>query len=159
MPVRRRSEQAAWFLGAAFLLAAAWAVGRHPSPSFPLFERPVMEDFAVQDMGAVVNGARRLGADLAFIELLQYYGSPENAHPDHPRGRRALASRTIEEIEERESGHVHIHMGHEGEAETTDRPSGAFPELKDYAFRAGALDPRFHFSFLFTIRGCRSSWA
>jgi hypothetical protein len=56
----------------------------NPSLDFLVFERPLMDIFATQDMALVLNGARRLGADLAFIQLMQYYGSPENANPNHP---------------------------------------------------------------------------
>ena len=151
MPITRRAEFAGWILCAGAFLLAAWGVSRAPAPAFPVFERPAMELFAAQDAGMVLTGARRLGADLAFIQLMQYYGTPENANPHHPRGRyRPDLKPHEEEGHDEHEGHVHIHMGSEGSADSTDRPSHGFPQLLEYTLRAGNLDPRFHFLFLFS---------
>jgi tetratricopeptide (TPR) repeat protein len=154
MPVRQRAEFIGAVMCAVFFIAAAWVVSQRPWPKFPPFERPVMELFASQDVGMVLNGARRLGADLAFIQLLQYYGSPENASPDHPRGRyRGNTRGHAHETEKEHEGHQHQHMssmGSEASADETSRRSGAFPQLLEYTLRAGSLDPRFHFIYLFS---------
>lgn len=149
MPTGRRGVFGSWVLCSGVLFAGAWFVSRTSVPRFPVFERPVMEIFAAQDMGMVLNGARRLGADLAFIQLLQYYGTPENANPNHPRGRYRKPIRLTESEKEHE-GHIHLHLGSEGMADATTKPSGRFPQLMEYTLRAGSLDPRFHFLFLFS---------
>ncbi|MBK8576018.1 MAG: hypothetical protein IPN90_10210 [Elusimicrobia bacterium] len=148
MPLSRRSDFWGWVLGSLFLLLGAWFISRKPYPQFPPFERPLMELYAAQDMGMVLNGARRLGADLALIQLMQYYGSAENANPHHPRGRRR---KTVEKPhdEDGHEEHVHLHLGSEGTADATNRPFQSFPQLLEYTLRGGSLDPHFHFLFLF----------
>lgn len=147
MPLGRRGQFVGGCVCAAVLLSGAWLVSKTPFPKFPVFERPSMDVFAAQDMAMVLNGARRLGADLAFIQLMQYYGSPENANPHHPRG---WARKSPPLHHEEHEGHVHLHMGSEGNADATNRPSRSFPQLLEYTLRAGSLDPRFHFLFLFS---------
>jgi len=143
----RRATAMIWMFCAGVFLFAAWFVSQTPFPKFPVFDRPTMEIYAAQDMAMVLNGARRLGADLAFIQLLQYYGSPENANPNHPRGwHRKTAPIEHDEHED----HVHIHLGSERNADATGRYSHSFPQLLEYTMRAGSLDPRFHFLFLFS---------
>lgn len=149
MPLRRRAGFIGWVTCAGVLFAGARGFAQKPFPAFPLFERPSMEVYAAQDMAMVVNGARRWGADMAFIQLLQYYGSPENSNPNHSRGWRRKSKPLHDQHDEHE-GHVHLHLGSEGNADATNRPSGAFPQLLEYTLRAGNLDPRFHFLYLFS---------
>ncbi len=103
-----------------------------------------METFAAQDMAAVLNGSRRLGADLAFIQLLLYYGSMENAR----RGAPSPAPLPHEDPENH-GKHGHVHMGEEAQADVENRRLGDFPHLKDYTLRVGDLDPYFHYAYLF----------
>ncbi len=150
MPLSRRGEFVGWSVCAGVLLSGAWLVSQKPSPKFPVFERPSMDIFAAQDMAMVLNGARRLGADLAFIQLMQYYGSPENANPNHPRGWTRRSAPLHHEDRDEHKSHVHLHLGSEGSADASNRPSRSFPQFLDYTLRAGSLDPRFHFLFLFS---------
>lgn len=119
------------FLTAANLLPKTTAV-------FPPFERPALEPYAVQDMTAVLTGARRFGADLAFIQMLVYYGTVENSHPDHAG-----------ETEEEHRGHVHV-PHEETAADITLAPLPDYPNLKTLGLRVGILDPFFRYAFLFT---------
>ena len=65
------------------LLTAARAV--LPSiPSYPPYGHPPLARFSLQDMTFVLLGMRRLGADVAFMQLLQYYGTADNRDPRHP---------------------------------------------------------------------------
>lgn len=146
MPQGRRAEVYVGILAAAFFLAVALSFSQGKGLYFPPFEKPTMELFAAQDMGMVLNGARRFGADLAFIQLMQYYGTRENADPNHPRRRRGSSSAYSEE---EHKGHGHLHLGSEGGGDATNVPSRAFPQLAEYALRVGSLDPRFHFAYLF----------
>jgi tetratricopeptide (TPR) repeat protein len=146
VPIRRRVEFYGGILAAVIFLLLAGVVSRGRGVFFPPFERPVMEYFAAQDMGTVLNGARRLGADLAFIQLMQYYGTAENADPNHPRGRRKKA---VAHPEEEHEGHGHMHLGSESAPDLTNIPSPAFPQMAEYVLRVGSLDPRFHFAYLF----------
>lgn len=156
--------------------------------AMPPFTSVVMPGFAVQDTAMALNGARRFGADLAFIQMMQYYGSAEYSNPtiSFPRrktprtrhsdtgfsgihfGHRHSDSATHEDDMEFQSGkenqdshfeeghegahehaHSHLHLGSEGTADATNQPSPGFPLLVDFAIRAGTLDPRFHFAYLF----------
>ena len=149
MPLGRRATFFGWVVCAGVFFVGAWFLSQKSFPEYPVFERPSMEIYAAQDMAMVVNGARRLGADLAFIQLMQYYGSDENANPNHPRGWRRKSKPMHHDHDEHE-GHVHLHLGSEGNADGTTQPSQAFPQLLEYTLRAGNLDPRFHFLFLFS---------
>lgn len=142
-----RAASMGWSVCGGVFLCGAWLVSQTSFPKFPIFERPTMEIYAAQDMAMVLNGARRLGADLAFIQLMQYYGSPENANPNHPRGWHRKAA-PLEHDEDED--HVHLHLGSEGNADASGHVSRSFPHLLDYTMRAGTLDPRFHFLFLFS---------
>ena len=63
------------FLAVSILLSAGYI----KAFVFPYPEIKISSEstFAAIDMGGVLLGARRLAADVAWIELLQYYGSPE----------------------------------------------------------------------------------
>jgi tetratricopeptide (TPR) repeat protein len=133
-----------WVLAAAFLWAAAWLVLPSRAPSFSRFERPVIDYYAVQDLGAVLNGARRLGADLAFIQLLQYYGSGEYADPHRLFGRKWERS----QVPARELGHEGHDHGHDAESDD-EKPRPSWPLLNTFTLRVGSLDPYFHYAYLF----------
>lgn len=60
---------------AAGLFFASAALARWwPGASLPSAGGPPVPAYAVQDMAAVLSGARRVGSDVAFIQLLQYFG-------------------------------------------------------------------------------------
>jgi tetratricopeptide (TPR) repeat protein len=94
----------------------------------------VIEQYALTDASVVLSGLRRLGADLAFIQLLQYYSS-EVTEEEHR-----------EMVEE-----GHWHMGTEGNADLHPNVRlSNYPKLISYALRAASLDPYFHYNFIFT---------
>ena len=145
---------------------AVWVSSGAARPGMPPYTTSVMPAFAVQDTATVLNGARRFGADLAFIQLMQYYGSPEFADPqvsyplrrkphrytqNNPHKNREDSHPHNEKGHERahEGAHAHLHLGSEGTADATGEVSPGFPLLGDFALRAGTLDPRFHFAYLF----------
>lgn len=120
-------------LAAALFAAAAGMSGALWRPLRPPFQRPVLEDYAMTDAGFTLLGMRRLGADLAFIQMLQYYAR-EDEGEEHRPGERAK----------------HFHMGGEGEADLhPDVRLTFFPALREHILRVGALDPYFHYAFLF----------
>jgi tetratricopeptide (TPR) repeat protein len=119
------------------LLAAAQGLAARRAALLPLFGRPVLEDYALSDVGAVSFGLRRMGADLAFIQLLQYYASTEwiGPHEGHEP----------EAGEEAAPGQVN-----EGSADLHPRLRLVnFSKLREHILRIGALDPYFHYAFLF----------
>lgn len=60
----------------------AWAGSAGARRPLPPFEHAVSSRHAPQDLGAVLLGARKVGASLAFIQLLQYYGGPSDRAED-----------------------------------------------------------------------------
>lgn len=128
-----------------WVLSTLVAGGR--SPGLPPYGAPSLARYALQDTTFVALGMRRLGADLALIQLLQYYGTPSNEDPRHPldppRWRRA-APPALPAGHSAEDGHDHhAHFASHDSA-------GAFPYLNLYGLRAGQLDPFFHYIYLFT---------
>src|SRR5689334_18537978 len=121
------------FLAFALLSAAQILSARLYQPSLPPFRSPVIEQYALTDASVVLSGLRRLGADLAFIQLLQYYSS-EVTEEEHR-----------EMVEE-----GHWHMGTEGNADLHPNVRlSNYPKLISYALRAASLDPYFHYNFIF----------
>jgi tetratricopeptide (TPR) repeat protein len=120
-------------LALALFAAAAGMSGAFHRPLWPVFQRPVLEEFAVADAGFVASGLRRFGADLAFIQMLQYYAHEEEGREAGP-GERAQ----------------HFHMGGEGTADLHPEVRlESFPRLREHVLRIGSLDPYFHYAFLF----------
>ncbi len=117
-----------WTALAALLLAGSQVLaGRFPAGAgWPPFGRPVLEDRAFLDMSFVLAGFRRFGGDMAFLQMLQYYGTwhddetaagehaPEGAADLHPEKRLAL-----------------------------------YGDFLDHGLRIVSLDPYFHFAYLF----------
>ena len=73
-------------IAAGLFLAAAVAPRAWSGAGLPPAGGPPVPQYAVQDMAAVLSGARRVGADVAFIQLLQYYGSGEEDKPLPDKG-------------------------------------------------------------------------
>lgn len=130
-----RSGLWVWAVAVALLAAANGLPYRHAG--FPPFNHPVLEEYVIQDTAAVLTGARRLGSDLAFIQLLLYYGSAET--------REKHGHRTREDPGEHAG---HLHLGREGGA-VGAATLGEFPELMEHGLRVGSLDPFFHYAYLF----------
>lgn len=106
----------AWLAGG--LAASGAYVSNYPPP----YEIRVPAAGAAGDMFSLALGARRLFADLWFVRLMQYYGTPEDIDgeedecPDHP-------------------GQHHHHRGMNGE--------GNYPEFLPRARHILELDPHF----------------
>jgi tetratricopeptide (TPR) repeat protein len=142
--MRGRGLWAGGLLAAGFLALAAVVVPS-PVPGPPPYGAPPLARFALQDTAFVANGLRRLGADLALIQLLQYYGTASNEDPRHPleppRWRKAPKPPAGHSADDGHDHDGHLHA---------DAPRGAFPYLNLYALRTGQLDPFFHYAYLFT---------
>ncbi|OGR82306.1 MAG: hypothetical protein A2902_00885 [Elusimicrobia bacterium RIFCSPLOWO2_01_FULL_64_13] len=74
-PERRRPALLVLISLSLFWAARALSV-RHPVPRLPSYGRPPVEERAVADLACVLMGLRRFGADLAYIQLLQYIMTP-----------------------------------------------------------------------------------
>jgi tetratricopeptide (TPR) repeat protein len=115
--------------GAAALAAAGLFFGRgfvlpFPQPS----EMKVRPDGAVEDVALMSLGMRRAAADLAFVRLLQYYGTQEGE---------SSAEAMAESV-----GLEQRHHEHEG---------GVYPEFYSRAREIVDLDPYFEHGVLFAV--------
>ncbi|OGR68512.1 MAG: hypothetical protein A2081_05835 [Elusimicrobia bacterium GWC2_61_19] len=116
-------------LPAAALLA--WSAGAAVSGSYyrspfpPPSEIHTPADGAAGDMFALAFGARRLFADVWFIRLMQYYGTPEFCeHEEHGT-----------------DAHAHHHCGENGE--------GKYPEFLARSRHVLEIDPGFTMAALY----------
>ena len=98
-----------------------------PSPS-PARSVHLSKETAIRDASLIALGMRRLAADLEFVEMLVYYGSPEEGEAPFEY----LRSYYFESPR-----HQHIHEG------------GAYPELSPRALRILELDPGFSYAALY----------
>ena len=105
--------------------------------------------FAMIDMSGVLFGARRLAADIAWVELLQYYGSPEK-----PLDRETEYKLSIDMTkylfgipvkEEESGGAAHAQKEHY----EPDISGGTYSELYSYCLRVTNLDPFFSYAYLY----------
>ncbi|HAT72829.1 MAG TPA: hypothetical protein DCS63_08445 [Elusimicrobia bacterium] len=109
----------------------AWAVGaavsnscyRSPFPPPSEIRTPVAG--AAGDMFSLAFGLRRLFADVWFIRLMQYYGTPE----------------FCEHEEEEPSAHAHHHCGINGE--------GKYPQFLARSRHVVEIDPGFRMAALY----------
>ncbi len=129
-----------WLPAAALLAWAAggWLSVSHYRSTFPPpTEIRVQPEGAAGDMFALAFGARRLFADVWFIRLLQYYGTPELEGAKGEGGE--LAWLLPPEKEEAEDGHHHHHhndeIGLNGE--------GNYPQFLYRSLHILQIDPYF----------------
>ncbi len=114
----------AWLAGG--LAAASLGGSGYPPPS-------ALRSTAASaswDMGALAFGARRLFADLWFVRLMQYYGTPEIPEDGHDEASCA------------EPGHHHHHYGLNGE--------GRYPLFLPISLHVLQLDPYFGAAALYS---------
>jgi hypothetical protein len=116
---------------------------------FPPAEISPLPRFSMFDMTAIIAGSRRLGADIAWIQLLQYYGSPEK-----PLGRDAefrlswdmtkyLFGMPVKEEVCSTPGCTHEEHYHPAIG------GGIYHELFDHCSRVARLDPFFDHVYLY----------
>jgi tetratricopeptide (TPR) repeat protein len=107
----------------------AAALRLFPPAAAPVRTPHLDAENAVRDVSLIALGMRRLAADVKFVEMLVYYGSPEERENPFEY----LHSYYFEGA----GGHRHIHEG------------GVYPELAPRALRVLELDPRFSYAALY----------
>lgn len=86
---RSTCRYAVGFFLVVFFLVCQFILRRGFSYPFPSSTTLVLKENTVQDVGGVLLGMRRAAADLAFLQMLQYYGTrkveddEEHSHVDH----------------------------------------------------------------------------
>ena len=116
---------------AAVVAANAAATRVFHSPFPPPGEVRLARDEAVQNVSLMALGMRRLAADLAFIQLLMYYGGEDEA-----------AAPAREEHDPSGS--------HEGHAHGPDYGKGEYPQMAARTERMLDLDPFFTYGALYS---------
>jgi len=103
---------------------------------YPRLTQLVPTPHFATDLALLSQGSHRLAADITYIQLLQYYGVPEqsHSHDDHEH-------------------HDHEHQNHKGRKETTSGFSnhlgdGIYSQLLTYGKRILRLDPFFNGAIL-----------
>lgn len=104
--------------------------------------------YETQDLAGVVAGLRRLGADIAWVQLLQFYGSPEQ-----PLNREAEFDLSID-MTRFLFGLPVVEHGKPGarpdeDLERAEMPGGTYKELLQYCYRVVNLDPFFSYVYLY----------
>lgn len=101
------------------------------------------------DFASVVFGIRRLGADIAWIQLLQYYGSPEKPLDKDREFQlswdmtKYLFGVRIEKEVCSEPGCLHEDHYH------PQLEGGVYPAFARYCYRIIALDPFYYYAYLY----------
>jgi tetratricopeptide (TPR) repeat protein len=93
--------------------------------ALPPLGTPASVDHVVQDVASALGGVRRFGGDVAYIQLLQYFGSGDNV----------------------EKGHDEEHAHGAGEDHTH---AAWLPKFFPLSMRVAALSPYFHAAYLFS---------
>lgn len=132
--------------GCVFVRLSLSSVYRYP---FPAARLTTLSEYVPFDMGGIIAGARRLAADIAWIQLLQYYGSPEKQLDQDTQFKlswdmtRYLFGIGLEkEVCHKEGCHEagHYHQSIEG---------GVYPDFLAHCYRVVGLDPFFSYAYLY----------
>jgi tetratricopeptide (TPR) repeat protein len=113
-----------WLVVSVLVVAGAqWRVEAFFERRYPPVNELIVTDQYTTDLSSLVLGSHRLAADIAYVQLLQYYGveEPEEEHQ-----------------EDEHSNKPHFH----------DMASGKFPLLQQFGFRILRLDPFFNAAIL-----------
>lgn len=119
-----------------FLIVVGLNLIIRPQPVLPgYFSEPlVLSRYFLRDLFSVVSGLRRLGADIAWIDLLQYYGTPEDLSVEEK------LHHSLESLSSVFGWELECHHSFEG---------GLYPELLSYCQRIVRLDPNFLYAYQF----------
>ncbi|MFH1367648.1 MAG: hypothetical protein ABII64_00840 [Elusimicrobiota bacterium] len=107
-----------------------------------------MKDFVIMDLTGTLTGMRRFAADIAWIQFLQYYGSPEK--PLEKDVAYKLSIDTVKFLIGMKAGHTH--GGHEEHGEGHHHhhiEGGTYSALLTHCYRVTELDPFFYHAYLF----------
>jgi len=119
-----------------FLVSAGLNLLIEPSVVLPPFfsEPLIVSKYILRDLSTVAAGIRRLGADITWIDLLQYYGSPEDVSAPEK------IHHSLEALSSVLGWEVECHHSFEG---------GEYPELLTYCQRIVRLDENFLYAYQF----------
>lgn len=132
-------------LSAVFLAGLSVAAGRVFIYPMPFAALSGTTAYTTVDLAGAVFGVRRLAADIAWIQLLQYYGTPEQPLIKNQEYRRSGA------ITKFLYGWQEVHDGQAGNDQEYDPQfgGGKYPALLSYCYRIVALDPFYTYAYLY----------
>lgn len=121
--------------------------------SYPYSLKPApLEKYALLDLTSVLFGVRKLGADIAWIQLLQYYGTPEGNFTEEEKWQMyGPFDPNTEKHGEQEgaTGHEeHEHSGYGPQGKFYG--SGQYFEFLKLSQRVIRLDPYLEYVYLFS---------
>ena len=123
---------------------------------FPQAKMPRLNDYAVFDLMSIAAGVRRLSADIAWIQLLQYYGSPEMELSKDTEYKlswdmaRYIFGMKVEPGEGEHKGPEDGHNDNESHMHYEPRLNGGtYSAFLNYSYRVVELDPFFYYAYLF----------
>ncbi|MEI8218210.1 MAG: hypothetical protein WCG51_04090 [Elusimicrobiota bacterium] len=101
------------------------------------------------DIASVVMGVRKLGADIAWIQLLQYYGTPEKPL-DEDRAFQLSWDMTKYLFGAKIDKEVCFTEGCDDKSHYHPQiDGGVYPLFLQYCYRIVALDPSYYFTYLY----------
>jgi len=135
------------FLSVSVLLGAT--VSQVFTYPYPRIKISPVSAYAATDMSGVLLGARRLAADIAWVQLLQYYGSPEEPLDqeteftlswDMTKFLFGIPLEKTHKLGNPEKEHRHYHADIQG---------GVYTRLYSDCLRVAELDPFFSYVYLY----------
>lgn len=143
-------KKAGFFLAiaASIILISACEMAFSKTFRYPLGAAKLSEvsDYVILDLSSVLAGTRRLGADIAWVQLLQYYGSPEKPVDKETEYEVSIdMTKHIFGINKKEEPGKH----HEEEHYHQEIEGGVYPDLLKYCYRIVDLDPYFFYVYLY----------
>ena len=103
-------------------------------------------DYTVLDLSTVLAGMRRLGAGIGWVQLLQYYGSPETPVDKETEYKVSIDMTKyifgLFKPEKEHPGEKHEHYEEQIEG-------GNYPQLLNYCYRIIDQDPFFFYVYLY----------
>lgn len=143
-----------YYLGTLFVLflcvAGTVMVARNFKYPLSVWKVSPIKEYVVQDLTGTLLGMKRLAADIAWVQLLQYYGSPEQPLNKEVEYSVSIAMTKYlfgikpeaddECGEHGECAHNHYVPNFEG---------GEYRNLLKHCFRVTQLDPFFSYSYLY----------
>jgi tetratricopeptide (TPR) repeat protein len=131
------------------LIGASFILSRSMSYRYPAFNDIPADELRLSDIGCMLMGMRRVAADIAWVQLLQYYARPEMSAEEELEiaYSKIIAPEDKAHHESAEQDGAHFHNG---EFHTNYNATGGFPLFLDKAYRVTRLDPFFYYAFLYS---------
>ena len=122
------------------LLLNVFVISKRFVYPFDPLTRPLIEKYAIVDISGKLLGFKRMVADLAWVDLLLYYGSPEE-------------NETREEKFEEAWEVTKLFLGIKADAShhhrREDESKSAYGEFLAHCKRVVSLDPYFYYAYLY----------